>query len=269
MFFNAVKIVVILLLMSNTAYATQWPVAEYLSEGELNSEGKLSGTKGDSSQLSSDFGPRLLKKSPMHSGIDIPVKDGTPVYATIAGTVKSKGWCSGGGYRIVIEGNDKRLHSYMHLIDDVAEDEVNIGKYGQTFEKLVKENDKVTEGQQIGWSDSTVNKIKGKIYYGPAHLDYKVYRINKGRMLYINPLSVLPYTNNEIPRVSIEKPEDGSELSAGGWFREIEPEDVIINVKTSEKDLTEVELYIDGDWPPGVDFNFSHKGRKKVSMEIG
>lgn len=250
------KVIIIFLLLNSISYAAQWPVAELLRKGGLDSEGNLSGTVGDSSQLSSDFGPRNVPGSRMHGGIDIPVPTGTPVYATVAGIVKKKGENGGYGYQIVIEGVDGRFHSYNHLIDD-EDDRKNRKKYNKTFETFVKKKYKVTEGQQIGWSNDS------GFSQGP-HLDYKVYTKDNGRILYVNPLSVLPYTNNETPRVLIENPENGSEVGTDEKNREVE---VNINVKTSEKDLTEVDLFIDSNRPPGVDFSFERKGRNKVAIE--
>jgi len=253
--------------------AAQWPVKAFETGGEIKSlETEVEytdGTKkkmtidfltnpgaGDSTELSSDFGPRSLTGSPMHGGMDIPVGDGTQVFATVGGEVDFKGWTSNGGYIIRIKGDDGRFYEYMHLI----EDEPNTG-----YEALVKVGMLVKTGQQIGWSDSTVNEDGDKC---AAHLHLDVYTVGtRGERLFVNPLSVLPYLNTETPKVEILNPQDRSVVGATADTEEVE---IQVKVTAKEKDVSKLVLSIDGVEAEflGADFNFEKEGRKNVVIDI-
>lgn len=84
----------------------------------------------------------------LHSGLDIGVPIGTPVFATHSGTVNFAGWSSYGyGYLLILE-NAPYITYYAHLIN---------------FN--VKTGDKVGAGSVIGWSGSTGNSTGPHIHY--------------------------------------------------------------------------------------------------------
>lgn len=77
-------------------------------------------------RISSRFGMRwhpIYKVRKFHTGIDIPMGKGTPVYATGNGVVTRKGYCSGYGYFIEIQHAGGFRSFYAHLSRTL----VNIG----------------------------------------------------------------------------------------------------------------------------------------------
>ncbi|MFW5891196.1 MAG: peptidoglycan DD-metalloendopeptidase family protein [bacterium] len=69
--------------------------------------------------ISSKYGWRIhpvFKKRKFHTGIDISVPVGTPVFAAESGTVTYSGWSSGYGYLIIIDHNNQYKSYYAHNI---------------------------------------------------------------------------------------------------------------------------------------------------------
>ncbi len=113
----------------------------------------------DLTRVASGFGYRIdpiYKTTKMHAGIDFTAPQGTPVYATADGTVKTAG-NTGNGY-----GN--------HVI-------VNHGYgyetlYGHMVRVKARNGQAVKRGEVIGWVGSTGKST------GP-HLHYEVHKYNK------------------------------------------------------------------------------------------
>lgn len=84
-----------------------------------------------------------------HTGIDIANAEGTPIYAWRSGTVKAIG--AGYGNSITIEHDDnKSMAIYGHCKDGGV---------------LVKQGDKVTQGQKIGLMGSTGNSTGNHLHF--------------------------------------------------------------------------------------------------------
>lgn len=69
-------------------------------------------------RISSRYGNRyhpIHKKVMFHSGIDIPMKIGTPVYPSRSGTVVFTGWLGGYGYVVDVKHSDGYITRYGHL----------------------------------------------------------------------------------------------------------------------------------------------------------
>ncbi len=109
----------------------------------------------------------ILKYARPHRGVDITAPKGTPILAPADGVVKSTGWDSGFGNKVVIS------HGYGVVT-----------KYGHTSKILVKPGQRVSRGDKIA--------LVGKTGLATApHLHYEVH-VN-GRP--VNPLTyVLPET---------------------------------------------------------------------------
>lgn len=87
-------------------------------------------------RIISRYGPRRNRN---HNGVDIPLKEGEPIYATFDGRVRySKDSKTGYGQLVIIR-HDNGLETYM----------------GHLSKRLVKEGDWVTAGQVIGEGGST------------------------------------------------------------------------------------------------------------------
>ena len=100
--------------------------------------------------ITSKYGAR---SSGFHTGLDIAVPTGTPVYAAAAGTVVKAGWYGGYGYLVVIDhGNGYQTY------------------YAHNSSLCVSAGQSVSKGQNISYSGSTGNST------GP-HLHFEV-RIN-------------------------------------------------------------------------------------------
>ena len=97
--------------------------------------------------VTSEFGWRWGRQ---HSGIDLAVSSGTPVYATDGGTVVRAGWFGGYGNCVDIDHENGR-----------------VTRYGHNSALLVKVGDKVYQGQEIALVGSTGNST------GP-HLHFEV-----------------------------------------------------------------------------------------------
>lgn len=116
-----------------------------------NSTPSLRPVEGGS--VSSGFGYRQSPFSSMrefHSGVDISVEEGTPVYATANGVVVSAGYQGGLGKAVIVDHGRGTTTRYGHL---------------STY--TVKENQKIQRGEMIGKVGSTGRST------GP-HLHYEV-----------------------------------------------------------------------------------------------
>jgi len=95
----------------------------------------------DSNRISSPFGERIhpiLKTKKMHTGIDLPAKEGTEVYAIYAGKVVWSGTLGGYGKTLMIDHGGGIISVYAQcsellvVEDDVVDQGHVIGKVGQT-----------------------------------------------------------------------------------------------------------------------------------------
>ena len=110
--------------------------------------------------ITSKYGQR---SSGFHTGVDLAVPTGTPVYAAAAGTVVKAGWSGGYGYLVVIDhGNGYQTY------------------YAHNSRLCVSVGQSVSKGQNIAYSGSTGNST------GP-HLHFEV-RINGNTT---NPLNYI------------------------------------------------------------------------------
>lgn len=78
----------------------------------------IAGANLETARISSLFGPRVRPCqgcSKFHSGIDLPYPAGTGVVSSVGGVVREASFNSCGGNKVVIEGNDGSLLSYLHL----------------------------------------------------------------------------------------------------------------------------------------------------------
>ena len=117
-------------------------------------------------RLSSNFGKRSRPTrgaSTYHRGVDWATPVGTAVMASSAGTVAKAGWGSGYGYVVYINHGDGRQTRYGHL-----------------SKVLVKEGQKISQGQKIALSGNT------GISSGP-HVHFEIL-INGSQ---VNPLKYL------------------------------------------------------------------------------
>ena len=103
-------------------------------------------------RLASGFGMRIdpiYKVRTMHTGIDFSAPQGTPIYATGAGTVSLvKTTFSGYGKQVEID------HGYGHVT-----------KYGHMSEFNVKQGQKVKRGEIIGYVGSTGKSTGPHVHY--------------------------------------------------------------------------------------------------------
>lgn len=130
-----------------------------------NGKGKYSGEKvgivraadiGRVPKITSPFGMRyhpILHKNKMHTGIDIGVPSGTPVYAMSSGEVIISEYLSGYGYVVAIDHGGGITSLYAH-----------------NSKLLVRVGEKIKKGQNISKSGNTGNST------GP-HLHFEV-RLN-------------------------------------------------------------------------------------------
>lgn len=124
-------------------------------------------------KLTSNYGYRVhpvYRRREFHSGIDIAVPMGSPVYASESGVVIYSGWSKGYGNLVIIKHRDNKS-TY----------------YGHNLELLVKEGERVNQGKIIAFSGNT------GISTGP-HLHFEI-RVN-GRT--VDPMKYLNkhYLNN-------------------------------------------------------------------------
>lgn len=121
--------------------------------------------------ISSYFEYRTLGTYHFHNGIDIPLVEGTPLYALSDGIISSIGFISGYGHSVIIKYNNGYKSMYSHCSPDY------IVHAGQT----VKAKQKVA---YVGPKYLANGKLNG-LTTG-QHLHFTLYYQNK----VINPLSV-------------------------------------------------------------------------------
>jgi len=96
-------------------------------------------------RISSPFGYRnhpVTGEWKLHGGIDLAAAEGTPIYASRAGTVVYAGWDSGtGGKYVSIDHGDGYKSQYMHMTDKM--------------EFVVKKGQTVQQGELIGYVGDT------------------------------------------------------------------------------------------------------------------
>lgn len=117
--------------------------------------------------LTSAFGMRthpVLGTQRMHNGIDMACAQGTPIYATRAGTVTQASYQAGGaGYYVSINHGDGFSSIYMHMTNFVV-------SAGQS----------VTQGQLIGYVGSTGLSTGPHLHFGISYAGS-----------YVNPLAYI------------------------------------------------------------------------------
>ncbi len=117
--------------------------------------------------ITSAFGMRVhpvYKYQLMHNGIDMACPQGTPIYATRAGTVTTASYqASGAGYYVSINHGDGFGSIYMHMTNYVV-------SKGQT----------VTAGQLIGYVGSTGVSTGPHLHFGVSYAG-----------TYVNPMAYI------------------------------------------------------------------------------
>ena len=117
--------------------------------------------------ITSAFGMRVhpvLGYSRMHNGIDMGCAAGTPIYATRAGTVTVASYQAGGaGNYVALNHGDGFGSIYMHMT-----------RY------VVKQGDKVSAGQLIGYVGSTGISTGPHLHFGISYAG-----------TYVNPLAYI------------------------------------------------------------------------------
>lgn len=117
--------------------------------------------------ITSAFGMRIhpvLKTQRMHNGIDMACAQGTPIYATRAGTVTQAAYQAGGaGYYVSINHLDGFSSIYMHMTHYVV-------SAGQS----------VSQGQLIGYVGSTGLSTGPHLHFGVSYAGS-----------YVNPLAYI------------------------------------------------------------------------------
>lgn len=117
--------------------------------------------------ITSPFGMRthpILGTQRMHNGIDMACAQGTPIYATRAGTVTTASYQAGGaGYYVSINHGDGFSSIYMHMTNFVV-------SAGQS----------VTQGQLIGYVGSTGLSTGPHLHFGISYAG-----------AYVNPLAYI------------------------------------------------------------------------------
>ena len=143
-------------LMRKKREAETRPDAPPVTREEVPSGGKLAWPLPSRGEITSDFGMRVhptFKTRMMHTGIDIRMPSGTPVYAAGPGEVLYAGWLRGYGQIVIIDHGRDLSSVYAHL-----------------SRLAVGEGDRVKKGQNIG-AVGTTGTTTG------AHLHFEV-RVN-------------------------------------------------------------------------------------------
>lgn len=118
--------------------------------------------------LTSPFGWRthpIYGNTRFHEGVDLACAEGTSIYATRSGTVRSAGYNDSMGFYVSIDHGDGYRSIYMHMTNFI----VSAGEY-------------VSAGQTIGYVGSTGDST------GP-HLHFGIYDVNAG--CYVNPMNYI------------------------------------------------------------------------------
>ena len=144
---------------------------EYLAKLALQGQNPPSSaswvTPVSGAKLTSPFGMRfhpVLKYERMHTGIDLACAQGTPIYATRAGTVTKTAYQAGGaGNYVSINHLDGFASIYMHMTHYVV-------TQGQT----------VSQGQLIGYVGSTGVSTGPHLHFGISYAG-----------TYVNPLAYI------------------------------------------------------------------------------
>lgn len=117
--------------------------------------------------ITSAFGMRLhpvLGYNRMHNGIDMACSQGTPIYATRAGTVTTASYQAGGaGYYVSLNHGDGFSSIYMHMTNYV-----------------VSSGQSVSQGQLIGYVGSTGISTGPHLHFGISYAG-----------TYVNPLAYI------------------------------------------------------------------------------
>lgn len=117
--------------------------------------------------ITSAFGMRIhpvYKYALMHNGIDMACPQGTPIYATRAGTVTTASYQAGGaGYYVSINHGDGFSSIYMHMTNYV-----------------VSSGQSVAAGQLIGYVGSTGVSTGPHLHFGVSHAG-----------TYVNPMAYI------------------------------------------------------------------------------
>lgn len=121
--------------------------------------------------ISSYFEYRTLSYYHFHNGIDIPLVEGTPLYALSDGVVSFTGFISGYGHSVIIKYNNGYKSLYGHCS----------AKYIVTEGQTVKAKQKVA---YVGPKYLPNGKLNG--FTTGQHLHFTLYYNNK----LINPLSI-------------------------------------------------------------------------------
>jgi murein DD-endopeptidase MepM/ murein hydrolase activator NlpD len=136
----------------------------YLPGGSIPSKGFIWPAKGI---LTSGYGWRWGR---MHKGIDIAGDIGTPIVAVDSGVVSYAKWNDGG---------------YGYLVE-ITHDNGSLTLYAHNNKILVKEGQRVTQGEQISEMGSTGFST------GP-HLHFEIHPSGQGA---VNPMALLPADSN-------------------------------------------------------------------------
>ncbi|MBR5529602.1 MAG: peptidoglycan DD-metalloendopeptidase family protein [Oscillospiraceae bacterium] len=103
-------------------------------------------------RFSSPYGMRLhpvYKVYKMHYGVDLGAKQGTPIIATRAGTIKWATWDNSAGFYVGIDHGDGFQSIYMHMTH-----------------YIVSKGQKVNAGQVIGYVGSTGTSTGPHLHFG-------------------------------------------------------------------------------------------------------
>ena len=121
-------------------------------------------------ELSSPFGNReapTAGASTFHEGVDLAGPEGTPIYATRAGTVTTATFGRAAGYYVTVNHGDGFSSIYMHMTRFVV-------KKGQTVE----------QGQLLGYMGATGIATGSHLHFG---ISYKGVYVNPANYMYFHP----------------------------------------------------------------------------------
>ncbi len=121
-------------------------------------------------QFSSPFGNREAPTegaSTFHEGVDLAGAEGTPIYATRAGTVTTATFGRAAGYYVTINHGDGFSSIYMHMT-----------RY------VVKRGQSVDQGQLIGYMGATGIATGSHLHFG---ISYKGVYVNPANYMYFHP----------------------------------------------------------------------------------